>query len=195
MTSPYASSPPAPVGDTDRAAETSDAADNACPPGSAGGSTDPGGNEMAQDHHIADPIIAAGNETRDGAGALCYSISDLASDFGVTTRAIRFYESKNLITPERRGTARLYSRRDRARLQMILRGKNLGFSLEEIREFLDLYDADPTQTLQTRHLLGKVDEAISELENKRADIERTLGELSQIRSQCLDHLARRNRDG
>ena len=117
-----------------------------------------------------------------------YSIGELAAAFGVTTRAIRFYEAKQLISPERRGTARLYSRRDRARLQMILRGKNVGFSLEEIREFLDLYDADPSMTMQTRHLLGKVEVAITELECKRADIDRTLSELDQIRRECIEHL-------
>jgi|GEM_PF-229229 len=117
-----------------------------------------------------------------------YGIGELSDAFKVTTRAIRFYEAKGLIAPERRGTTRLYTRRDRARLQMILRGKNLGFTLEEIREFLDLYDADPSMTVQTRHLLGKVEAAITDLACKRADIDRSLQELAQIRRECLQHL-------
>ena len=117
-----------------------------------------------------------------------FSIGELARQFEVTTRAIRFYEIKGLLAPRRSGSARLYSRRDRARLQLILRGKNLGFTLEEIREFLDLYDADPSQGVQARHLLGKVEIAIADLEQKQTDIEHTLEELRQIAWQCRDHL-------
>ena len=118
-----------------------------------------------------------------------FTIRDLAKEFGLTTRAIRFYEAKDLISPQRRGTTRLYTRRDRARLGLIVRGKNLGFSLEDIREFLDLYDADPSLLVQTRHLLGKVESAIAELEIKRANIDRSLKELGDIRKQCRDHLS------
>src|SRR5207244_125075 len=74
-----------------------------------------------------------------------YTIGELADELNVTTRAIRFYEAKGLIAPARRGVARSYSRRDRARLMLILRGKNLGFTLEEIAQYLMLYDADPAQ--------------------------------------------------
>ena len=86
-----------------------------------------------------------------------YTIGELAGEFDVTTRTIRFYESKGLISPARRGVARAYSRRDRARLKLILRGKNLGFSLEEIAEYLKLYDADPAQMAQTQMLLSGVE--------------------------------------
>src|SRR5262245_575220 len=110
-----------------------------------------------------------------------YTIGELASEFEVTTRTIRFYESKGLIAPARRGVARAYSRRDRGRLKLILRGKNLGFSLEVIAEYLKLYDADPAQIAQTQMLLGRVDQAIEDLLVKRADIERTLRELKDIR--------------
>lgn len=139
------------------------------------------------DHH--DAARSASDEgSNEERGEDSYSISELSAAFDVTPRAIRFYESKGLIAPQRQGTARLYSRRDRARLQMILRGKNLGFTLEEIREYLDLYDADPSLSVQTRHLLGKVEGAISDLALKRADLDRTLAELEQIRSECVAHL-------
>ena len=106
-----------------------------------------------------------------------YAIGELASEFEVTTRTIRFYESKGLIAPARRGVARAYSRRDRARLKLILRGKNLGFSLEVIAEYLKLYDADPAQIAQTQMLLARTEQAIEELQAKRADLDRTLKEL------------------
>ncbi|HVX35315.1 MAG TPA: MerR family DNA-binding transcriptional regulator, partial [Hyphomicrobium sp.] len=88
-------------------------------------------------------------------GEAIYSISALAKEFGVTARAIRFYESRGLISPHRAGTTRQYSKRDRARLMLILRGRNLGFSIEDIGEYLALYDADPGQLAQTRLLLQK----------------------------------------
>jgi DNA-binding transcriptional MerR regulator len=120
-----------------------------------------------------------------------YTIGELAGEFEVTTRTIRFYESKGLIAPARRGVARAYSRRDRARLKLILRGKNLGFSLEEIAEYLRLYDTDPAQIAQTQMLLGRVERAIEELQAKRADLDRTLKELKDIRAQCVEHLKRK----
>jgi DNA-binding transcriptional MerR regulator len=126
-------------------------------------------------------------------GNRLYAIGELASEFNVTTRTIRFYESKGLIAPARRGMARAYSRRDRARLKLILRGKNLGFSLEEIAEYLKLYDADPAQMAQTQMLLGRVEQAIEDLQLKRADLDRTLKELRDIRAQCIEHL--RNKGG
>ena len=122
-----------------------------------------------------------------------YTIGELANEFDVTTRTIRFYESKGLIAPARRGSARSYSRRDRARLKLILRGKNLGFSLEAIAEYLKLYDADPAQIAQTQMLLNGVEDAIENLQAKRADIERTLREFRDIRSQCIEHLKGKSR--
>lgn len=116
------------------------------------------------------------------------TIGELASAFGITTRTIRFYEAKGLISPARNGVARAYGRRDRARLKLILRGKNLGFSLEDITEFLSLYDTDPSQFAQTRLLLTKVEGHIQDLETKRRDIERTLKDLKEIRGQCVEHL-------
>src|SRR5262245_49882696 len=104
--------------------------------------------------------------TTEKSNTRLYSIGDLASEFGISTRAIRFYEAKGLLSPERVGSNRIYTKRDRARLILVLRGKRLGFSLEEIAEYLDLYDADPYQLAQTRLLLQKIETSINELEGK-----------------------------
>jgi DNA-binding transcriptional MerR regulator len=117
-----------------------------------------------------------------------YTIGELAAELHITTRAIRFYESKGLISPPRRGVHRAYSRRDRGRLMLILRGKNLGFTLEEIAEYLKLYDADPAQIAQTQMLLNGIERTIADLNAKRADLDRTLRELRDIRAQCVAHL-------
>lgn len=119
---------------------------------------------------------------------ITYTISELSAEFGITTRTIRFYESRGLIHPERRGTARRYSKRDRARLILILRGRNLGFTVEDVSQYLALYDADPGQQAQTRLLLDKVTAAIKNLSVKRLDIERALEELSEIEERCKAHL-------
>ncbi|MGB1447157.1 MAG: MerR family transcriptional regulator [Arenicellales bacterium] len=113
------------------------------------------------------------------------TITELAREAGITARAIRFYESKGLLTPRRAGTTRIYTHRERGRLQLILRGKRLGFSLTDIGEYLDLYDADPTQHDQIVLLLDKVNNRIGELESQKADIDDTLKELSSVRAQAL----------
>jgi DNA-binding transcriptional MerR regulator len=117
-----------------------------------------------------------------------FTIGELAAAHDITTRTIRFYEAKGLISPMRKGVARSYARRDRARLTLILRGKNLGFSLEDIAEFLRLYDADPSQMAQARLLLDKLDAHITELQSKRTDLERTLKELKALKALCHGHL-------
>lgn len=119
-----------------------------------------------------------------------FTIGELATAFGLTTRAIRFYETKGLITPPRKGVARCYSRRERARLKLIQRGKNLGFSLEEIRDWLELYDADPNHLTQARVMAKRADEAITELHKKRADIDRAMKDLRDIKAMALDHIDR-----
>jgi DNA-binding transcriptional MerR regulator len=113
-----------------------------------------------------------------------YSVSQLARQLGVTARTIRFYEDKNLITPQRAGTTRVYTHRDRARLTLILRGKRLGFSLREIKEFLDLYDADPQHRQQTRQLLAAVRKRVGKLQEQRTAIDQSLAELDDIVRQC-----------
>jgi DNA-binding transcriptional MerR regulator len=109
-----------------------------------------------------------------------FSIADLAKEFGISTRAIRFYETKGLLSPERLGATRIFRRRDRARLILILRGKRLGFSLRDISDYLTLYDADRTQ--QVNLLADKVDERIALLERQRDDLETTISELREIRN-------------
>ena len=108
-----------------------------------------------------------------------FAIADLAREFGISTRAIRFYESKGLLAPERVGATRIFRRRDRARLILILRGKRLGFSLRDISDYLSLYDANRTQ--QVNLLAEKVDERIALLERQRADLETTISELREIK--------------
>jgi DNA-binding transcriptional MerR regulator len=100
--------------------------------------------------------------------------------FGVTARALRFYEDEGLIAPERRGTQRLYSERDRARVAWVLRGKRTGFSLADIREMLDLYDLGDQRRTQKLVALEKCREKIATLERQRGDIDATIAELKQF---------------
>ena len=109
-----------------------------------------------------------------------FSIGEMCDAFAVTARALRFYEDEGLIAPERRGTQRLYSERDRARVAWILRGKRTGFSLAEIRELLDLYDLDDKRQTQRLVTLERCREKITTLERQRGDIDATIAELQQF---------------
>lgn len=113
-----------------------------------------------------------------------FSVNQLAEELRVTPRAIRFYEVKGLIHPRRAGTTRVFDRRDRARLMLVLRGKRLGFSLAEIREFLDLYDADRTQRAQARMLLEGVRKRMADLEQQKRDLDQTLKELRAVEREA-----------
>ncbi|WP_430473837.1 MerR family transcriptional regulator [Thalassospira lucentensis] len=117
-----------------------------------------------------------------------YTVPELADDLGITPRTIRFYEQKGLLNPQRAGTTRVYTRQDRAKLLLILRGKRLGFSLKEIADYLDLYGADPTQAEQIKMLLGRVRERIADLEEQRQALDVTLDELREIEQQSVDAL-------
>lgn len=108
-----------------------------------------------------------------------FTITELAEEFGITARAIRFYEDKKLIHPERRGLNRVYTRRDRGRLKLILRGKRLGFSLADIKEMLDLYDRDDGQVEQLRVTLKKGLNRLDSLRQQRRDIADAIAELEQ----------------
>ena len=109
-----------------------------------------------------------------------FSISDLSAEFGVTARALRFYETEGLIAPERRGTARLYSQRDRARLAWILRGKRVGFSLGEIREMIDLYDVGDGRRVQRNVSLDRCRARVATLEAQKRDIDAAIAELTRF---------------
>lgn len=112
-------------------------------------------------------------------------IQEAATLLGVTMRTLRFYEDKGLIAPQRAGTTRIYSRREVGRMQLILRGKRLGFSIREIKDFLDLYDVDPEHQEQVRALKAKVGERIADLRKQKRAIDQTLEELLSIERQAL----------
>ncbi len=112
-----------------------------------------------------------------------WTISELSNEFGITPRAIRFYEDETLIQPTRVGQSRVYAARDRARLALILRGKRVGFSLDEIKEMLDLYDVKDGQATQLSYTIKKFSQRISMLEQQRADIEHSLEELRGARAR------------
>jgi DNA-binding transcriptional MerR regulator len=118
-----------------------------------------------------------------------YTVPKLAKQLGITPRAIRFYETKGLLVPQRAGSTRVYTNRDRARLVLILRGKRLGFSLAEISEFLDLYNIDTNNKQQTVLLSDKVRNKITELEEQRSEIDLVLTELIDIEEKCIEALS------
>lgn len=125
----------------------------------------------------------------DGEKGDLFAIADLAKEFGISTRAIRFYETKGLLQPDRVGGTRVFRRRDRARLILILRGKRLGFSLRDISEYLSLYDADGTRTAQVELLVSKVDERLALLRQQLDDLQTTIGELTEIRQLADERLS------
>lgn len=109
-----------------------------------------------------------------------FSISDLSAEFGVTARALRFYEDEGLIAPERRGTQRIYSHRDRARLAWILRGKRVGFSLTDIRELIDLYDIGDGRRTQRQRTIDRCHTKIDALMAQKHDIDAAIAELTEF---------------
>ena len=117
-----------------------------------------------------------------------FSITELAKVLGITPRTIRFYEDRGLVTPRRVGTTRVYSHRDRARMILALRGKRLGFSLRDIKEYLDLYDIEPTHADQIQLLRDKVRSRIDQLEDQKNALEETLSELRDIERQTEEAL-------
>jgi len=135
--------------------------------------------------------LAAGFDTGAAPGRDVFTIRDLSREFAVTARTLRFYEEKGLLDPARRGEQRLYSRRDRARLAYVLAGKTVGFSLEEVREMLDLYDLGDGQVTQLKVALGKFAERIERLERQKADIDRVVAELTRASDAMKAKLAAR----
>lgn len=114
-----------------------------------------------------------------------FSIGELAADFALSPRAIRFYEDQGLLSPSRAGTTRIYTKRDCARLQLILRGKRLGFSLADIRQFLELYDVDRSKHRQMTMTLQRTRDRITELEQQLEDITLTLAELRDMEKDIV----------
>ncbi|MCX2840507.1 DNA-binding transcriptional regulator, MerR family [Microbulbifer thermotolerans] len=113
-----------------------------------------------------------------------YSISELAREFDITTRTIRFYEDKGLISPARRGQTRIYSPEDRVRLKLILRGKRLGFSLEESREIIDMYDPARGNVEQLQRLLAAIEQKRAQLHQQLRDIQSLMGELDEAEARA-----------
>jgi DNA-binding transcriptional MerR regulator len=129
---------------------------------------------------------------RDEADSELFGIAELCSEFGITLRTIRFYEDKGLLAPRRVGGTRVYTRRDRARLALILRSKAIGASLAEIKHYLDLYGTHGEgRTRQMSFVLQRTDAAIAELETKRAHIDATLAELRLINALVRKQLGER----
>jgi len=117
-----------------------------------------------------------------------WTIGEVADEFAITHRTVRHYEELKLISPERRGTARIYHRRERTRLNLILRGKRLGFPLEEIRTIINLYDEPTGQASQLRYVLEQLHERRGHLEQRRRDIEEALTELDEFERRCQGDL-------
>jgi DNA-binding transcriptional MerR regulator len=122
-----------------------------------------------------------------------WTITELAEEYGVTLRTIRFYEDRGLVAPARNGQQRVFSARDRVRLGLVLRGRRLGFSLDEIAKIVDMYDAEPGETGQLRYLLDQIAVRRADLEQRRADIDETLAELADVEARCLADLEKLSR--
>lgn len=117
-----------------------------------------------------------------------WTIAQIADEFGVTHRTVRHYEDLGLISPERRGTQRVYHRRDRTRLNLILRGKRLGFPLEEIRTIVDLFDAPRGRRAQLEYVLDQIDERRADLEQRLRDVQDAISELGRFEQRCREDL-------
>ncbi|EXL09895.1 MerR family transcriptional regulator [Aquamicrobium defluvii] len=118
-----------------------------------------------------------------------YTITELTREFGVSTRTLRFYEDEGLVQPVRRGRTRLFRPSDRHLVRQILRGKRLGFSINEIREIIKMYKEPPGEVGQLQLMVKRIEEKREELRQKRRDLEDTLAELDQAEDACLERMA------
>jgi len=122
-------------------------------------------------------------------GSPTWTVRELADQLGVSTRTLRFYEAEGLIAPERRGTARIYHPRERARLKLILRGRRFGMTLAEIREIIDIYDGAATsERRQLELLLGRLEQIDHDLRQRRDDLRRIIAEVETVTQVCTDRL-------
>lgn len=145
---------------------------------------------MSEALSVNNDIVSAMAASDETSKKNSFTIGELAKEFGITLRTLRFYEDKGLINPRREGQNRVYNRRDRARLKLVLMGKNVGFSLNEILDMLDLYDLRDGQVTQLRVALDKFNEQIGVLKKQKSDIEQAIEELSrtvEVVSGMLKH--------
>ncbi|WP_421320603.1 MerR family transcriptional regulator [Aeromonas veronii] len=119
---------------------------------------------------------------------ITYSISELAHEFDVTPRTIRYYEDEGLFTPQREGQTRIYSHRDKIRLKLTLRGKRLGFSLAEIRELFDMYDTDKSSKTQLHSMIQLIEAKRGALRQQLEDIQMVMAELEAAEQRCVNSL-------
>lgn len=124
-----------------------------------------------------------------------WTITELAEEFGVTLRTIRHYEDVGLLAPGRVGSQRVFDTRQRIRLQLVLRGKRLGFSLPEIATIVNMYDEQPGEAGQLHYLLDQIEVRRAELEQMRLDIDETMTELARVEARCHEDLARLRSSG
>jgi DNA-binding transcriptional MerR regulator len=137
-------------------------------------------------------LVACSEEAQLTQTTARFAISDLAREFGITPRTIRFWEDQGILAPEREGRNRVFTRRDRARLKMALRGKRLGLSLAEIKDLIGMYSGTEDETPQLIECLRVMSRRREALEQQREDIEAMLAEISQFERQCHEELARRD---
>lgn len=150
-----------------------------------------GKSEKMIDLMPAGEAAANTNDVSDEGAEGYYRIGEMAKAFGVTLRTLRFYEDKGLLSPKRDGSTRLYTRRDRARLKLILLGRKVGFSLRDVKQMIDLYDPTGTNTKQLRLAIEKSEKQLARLEKQRAALDEAIGDLTQAMAMVRAKLAER----
>lgn len=139
----------------------------------------------------AGDAVSNNNELSNDAEDGYFRIGEMARSYGVTLRTLRFYEDKGLLSPKREGPTRLYTRRDRSRLRLILLGRKVGFSLRDVKQMMDLYDPAGSNAKQFRVVLDKSEKQLTKLHKQRAVIEEAIGDLSELMSEVRARLAER----